>query len=389
MVKDRPTRYFMPVFAFILSAIFFIFIIGVEHAAAADEPVSFLSNYPLLNTLFHILTNKTFSYFLAGVIFASLFYMFILLKSPQYFFASFSDTKTSELFNKVAIRDVQGTYHESYSQFKKKLRYSQHAFLISLIALVLKILALFGISYLLLHASNSTFAQTPTVQDQLEQAEEFQSVEGDTLELKNNHAELKLTKPNQPDGSTGGEISTPSFDETVTVPKTEDHTDLTAQINQEFLFLGANRDDHYEIKRSAMVAGSESITPQNTLTLMGTTLPAAVVLITVTSPNFDSEAFTRADYLGNWRVGMTPCELGINTIVAQTMLGTIRSDEYTFGKINCVESLSLLDETNLDEEYAEVNTSITAPTLATLAVLNTGAAIPIVGFLPYLAYLFS
>ncbi len=98
------------------------------------------------------------------------------------------------------------------------------------------------------------------------------------------------------------------------------------------------------------------------------------------------------DYIGKWRIQFTNCVLGSNSLSSFSVYGSIHTSENNWGSFQCVTQFPItqtLYNNPLFSDLEKTNLQVTAPTLATVAVINATTAIPFLGFLPYLAYMFS
>lgn len=112
------------------------------------------TKYPFLVKIKQALENESISGFFAGLIFASLIYLLIIVKHPLGVIYSISQ-EPAKAFEKIQQTDESGTYTTSYSQFKQKMMIAKGAFFSALIGLIVKILAFLIITIIFLHFSEA------------------------------------------------------------------------------------------------------------------------------------------------------------------------------------------------------------------------------------------
>jgi hypothetical protein len=134
--------------------LFFIFGLTPAFAQIADPIRS--GSFAL--SLYKVFSNRVLSSFLAGVIFASLIYIMILVRHPMHLYPSLF-RPPSEAFSRFASRDPNGTYQESYSKFKRRLDLSKKTFFSALLTLVVQVLAFIIFSLIVLQVSSDTNAK--------------------------------------------------------------------------------------------------------------------------------------------------------------------------------------------------------------------------------------
>jgi peptidoglycan/LPS O-acetylase OafA/YrhL/5-hydroxyisourate hydrolase-like protein (transthyretin family) len=201
---------------------------------------------------------------------------------------------------------------------------------------------------------------------------------------------LKLEKPE-------GMPSVPTTDGTV--PITPKHEAIAQQLNETFrLERFSLRGEKKTYPLSLLTGGKFVFGKNQTLVFNGNTLPNAKIQIKITN-GAETEIFHGiADSLGLWHIEipLTNTKLGKQELNGSTSIGSISTEENFFGTFSLTNIAP--PENNLDDLMYDIQSdaaithtteNITAPTLATIALLNTTASVPIMGFLPYLAYLFS
>lgn len=139
---------------FFLGGVLGVFFIGKTVLAQGTAALSYASaEYPVLFFLYRIFSNKIISSFLAGLIFSSLIYISILVKSPRYMYTYLFKPSTQS-FSAIAKRDANGTYLESFTRFQKQHKWTRGAFFTAALTLLIQILAFIILSLVILHAAS-------------------------------------------------------------------------------------------------------------------------------------------------------------------------------------------------------------------------------------------
>lgn len=194
----------------------------------------------------------------------------------------------------------------------------------------------------------------------------------------------------------------------ISVPSLEDDTSEEALQTlrssfeiQEITIITQNKNE-ISYSFTSLLLGKIIITPYEGMVLSGLALPLSEVSFIVAShsvltnsdslqpEDMKSEYYTTSvDALGLWHIAIDGATLAFGDYALVGMASYENNVvEKKFGGITIANEAThpnILDDSTLQETQLQV----TSPTIATMALLNTTAAIPILGFLPYLAYLFS
>ncbi|HLD81669.1 MAG TPA: hypothetical protein VJA22_00495 [Patescibacteria group bacterium] len=116
----------------------------------------------VLLVLYNIFSNPYLSSFLSGIIFASLVYILLMVRKPYYLYFALTRS-ASEVFAHKSLRDPQGTYQQSFSQFKARFDLTRRALFTSLLTLLIQVLAFLILSLVVLQAATEedTMAREP------------------------------------------------------------------------------------------------------------------------------------------------------------------------------------------------------------------------------------
>ncbi len=194
-----------------------------------------------------------------------------------------------------------------------------------------------------------------------------------------------------------GAISVPTLeDETL---RSAEHEALKIQLNSIFhLKKWEFQDKKKKHDLFELLIGDLQFTKEMTLIFFGQSLPQSKIFINLKDEKQQQTFPAVADALGQWfvRIPLANTILGNQEITGHSAVGTTVSDTLFLGNLHIVNYLARQDvfeatveQIRDDETLKRANEEITAPTLATLALINTGATVPLLGFLPYLTYLFS
>lgn len=333
--------------------------------------------------LLNLITSDTIIFFLFGAVSAAVFYILILVKNPHNLLLIFSHRNEPVLFERHALRDTDGTYHDSYSAFRKKIKLGKATFAISFLALIVKIVSVLGVSFFLISVSEFSNANEPDSSKKIVSAGDTFSSSTPVISLTKKEADLILSKPE-------GYITPTSAEDT---PVTKDHKQLKTTLESAFRLSEVRKDEFQSFTMTQMLSGKLIFTPDDQIILYGTSLPGANVSLLATTDQYQNQFLAIADARGAWQVELPPCDQGVPVITAQSSVGTVHTGENYFGSFECKTDAEALEKQIIslrqDQTLTETTQQITAPTLATIAVINTGAAIPFVGFLPALMYFFS
>lgn len=166
-------------------------------------------------------------------------------------------------------------------------------------------------------------------------------------------------------------------------------TDNLALLNNTFTLLEIRLPEQdRSLPLISLIRGKEQIPSTVLQQAIGVSVPDTQVVLYSNEEMYS--AITNAD--GSWLIEIPGCQrLGI---VHLTGIGIANDDvvtqENNFGQYTCVEQQGdILSPIGSTKDDTESIAKITAPTVATLALLNTGLVLPLSGLLPYLAFFFS
>gem|GEM_PF-6660819 len=135
----------------IIGGAIFLLLFFIAFPVAAQ--VSQEESNAVLLFLYRLFSNKTLSSFLAGIIFASLVYILFLIKHPVYLYPALFKAP-SATFVQMASRDVNGTFLEPFSTFKRRMDLSRKTFFSALLTLVIQIFAFIIFSLIVLQVGS-------------------------------------------------------------------------------------------------------------------------------------------------------------------------------------------------------------------------------------------
>lgn len=167
----------------------------------------------------------------------------------------------------------------------------------------------------------------------------------------------------------------------------ETKTDMVPSLNNTFTLIELRLpEQNRSFPLMSLIRGKEQIQTTTLQQFLGTSLPDTQIVFYANEEMYS----TTTDAQGSWLIEIPGCQPGLVRLTGIGIRDDVVTQENNFGQYTCGEQqggvLPPIDSTKDDTKGI---TKITAPTIATLALLNTGLVLPLSGLLPYLAFFFS